>query len=70
MLINFERELTLLKLVVIVELRLNIKCVFDETAFKFIFEVLVRLPVENVTHEALTKLLVMVACIVHNEISI
>ena len=47
-LIKLELELMLLKLVVIVEFKLLIKFVFDETLLKFVFEVIARLPVQNV----------------------
>ena len=38
----------LLKLIVIVEFKLFIKFVFDEILLKFVFEVIVRLPIKNV----------------------
>ena len=38
----------LLKLVVIVEFKLLIKFAFDEILVKFVFEVIVRLPIKNV----------------------
>ena len=47
-LVKLELELILLKVVVIVEFRLLIKFVFDDILLKLVFEVIVRLPIENV----------------------
>ena len=59
-LITLVLELILLKLVVIVEFKIFIKCVLCEILLKFAFEVIVRLPIQNVFDEPLTKLLAMV----------
>ena len=62
-LIKLELELLFIwfKLVVIIECKIFFKCAFDVILEKFVFEVIVRLPVTNACDETLTKLLAMVA---------